>query len=253
MKPGKVLIVDDEPGVLTFLGRCLERAGYQVITRDNPVGTGAAIMRERPDLVIVDLNMPLLSGDEVVKLIRKSDNLEARKTRFVLHSSVPDIAERATACGANGFLAKPAGAKQILDIVQQHVSSSRSGDTSVRPLFVDDEENILKMYRRIFTAYPNAIFATSAREALAAIVTHKPDVVISDVLMPGMSGDELYRTTVAADPEWKQRFIFVTGHLAQEEVGEVLRGIDAPVFCKPTNTALLDLTIRRLAKPRAAA
>ena len=61
----KVMIVDDENTVLEITGAVLEDHGYRVIKRESALGTSLAILREKPDVVLLDVNMPGLSGDRI--------------------------------------------------------------------------------------------------------------------------------------------------------------------------------------------
>ena len=106
MHQSRILIVDDNRTVLKVLSSVLERAGFEVATREEPIGTTVALMREQPDLVILDVNMPALEGDELVRSIRKRSALD--HVFVVLYSALPesDLAELARACGADAHIQK---------------------------------------------------------------------------------------------------------------------------------------------------
>ncbi len=65
----KVVVIDDDPIVLEVVQGSLQDMGHEVTTRSSAMGASAWILRERPDLVLVDLNMPALPGDEWLGLI----------------------------------------------------------------------------------------------------------------------------------------------------------------------------------------
>jgi len=106
IKPKKVLVIDDGATVLAWVSRVLKGAGYLVATRDQPIGTGAAIVREQPDLVLVDVEMPTLNGDELVLGVKKHE--AGQRIPIVLHSSLSatELESRARACGADGYIQK---------------------------------------------------------------------------------------------------------------------------------------------------
>jgi len=58
----KILVIDDGPTVLFWVRKVLGGAGYEVVTQDRPIGGGAAVVRDQPDLVLVDLEMPGLQA-----------------------------------------------------------------------------------------------------------------------------------------------------------------------------------------------
>ena len=65
----KVLCVDDDGVELIVIRAWLELAGYKVVTQKGPLGTTQVFLREKPDVVLLDMNMPGLSGDALGKLI----------------------------------------------------------------------------------------------------------------------------------------------------------------------------------------
>lgn len=67
----KVLVVDDDEIQLMIVRAWLEDAGYTVVTRSTPFGTAAVVLREQPDIVILDVGMPGLAGDQLVPVIER--------------------------------------------------------------------------------------------------------------------------------------------------------------------------------------
>jgi DNA-binding response OmpR family regulator len=67
----KVLVVDDDPLVLEIVRDRLVRAGHHVIIRDSALGTTQHVALELPDVVLLDVNMPAISGIELAQLIKK--------------------------------------------------------------------------------------------------------------------------------------------------------------------------------------
>jgi CheY-like chemotaxis protein len=102
----KVMIVDDSEIVLAVSRRVLEAAGFEVITHPRPAGCIALILQEAPDLLLVDVNMPGLNGDTVVKMLGST---QANGTMIVLlHSSLQDdiLAQKAKSSHAHGYIRK---------------------------------------------------------------------------------------------------------------------------------------------------
>ncbi len=105
--PLHVLVVDDDPTYLDLVQRSLRGHGLTVTTSDSSLGVSNLIRRIEPDLVLLDVNIPALSGDALIGLARKS---APEKTRFVLFSSADESSLRKTAsqCGADGYITKSA-------------------------------------------------------------------------------------------------------------------------------------------------
>jgi len=113
-------------------------------------------------------------------------------------------------------------------------------------LFVDDDMAILSGYRRAFSSdelVPE--FLTSAEQALRRLASPStPDVVVTDLVLPGMNGIELYRRALELDPTWRHRFVFVTGAPTLGYVAEFLREVGGRALAKPVDTRRLRDAIR---------
>jgi len=110
----KVLIIDDDEKLLMATERLLNLAGYEVATRSSEFGTLAAVTAERPDVVLLDLNMPVISGDRLAALL-----LDARQMPpiVVIYSGADEqtVRERAARCGAHGCILKGCSPAEFLD------------------------------------------------------------------------------------------------------------------------------------------
>ena len=101
----RVLVVDDDPVARQVVTTILGGQGYEVLARSEALGTVAVITRERPDIVVLDVNMPGLSGDSLARLV----NLKSgHSTRVILHSSQPlgELTKLAREVGALGCIEK---------------------------------------------------------------------------------------------------------------------------------------------------
>jgi DNA-binding response OmpR family regulator len=110
----KILIADDEPNIVTALEFLLERAGYEVRTAANGDEALAAIAQDPPDLVLLDIMMPVKSGYEVCKRIR--DQPEWGKVKVVMLSAKGRDAEvtKGLAMGADLYVTKPFSTRELL-------------------------------------------------------------------------------------------------------------------------------------------
>ncbi len=102
----KVILIDDSELVRELVRAVLEGAGYQVLTLDSGLGASATIMREQPDLVLVDLSMPALSGDKLAALIKQGGR--ARSTAVAIFSDRPvaELEAAVRSSGADGYIPK---------------------------------------------------------------------------------------------------------------------------------------------------
>jgi CheY-like chemotaxis protein len=111
----KVLVVDDDPVALMLLRTTLEDAGFEVIARAQALGTASAIREHKPDVVLLDLNMPALSGDQLAALIQRAEHLSS--VPIIFHSAAdPDtLREIAARVGALGAIQKSHDPNAFLD------------------------------------------------------------------------------------------------------------------------------------------
>ncbi len=99
----KVLVVDDDPISLEVTRTRLAKAGYEVVTREDALGTSTAIALEDPEVVLLDVAMPGISGEALAKLI--ADNPKRSHISVIFHSArdvveLQTLAERCRALGA---------------------------------------------------------------------------------------------------------------------------------------------------------
>ncbi|HZJ68337.1 MAG TPA: PAS domain S-box protein [Kofleriaceae bacterium] len=101
-----------------------------------------------------------------------------------------------------------------------------------RVLVVDDERLICDAIERELADNHDVAVATTGTDALALVATKKFDLILCDVMMPGMDGHELYRRIAAQYPGVERRFVFMTGALAPN-VAKALDGLPNPWLAKP--------------------
>jgi CheY-like chemotaxis protein len=113
--PGKtILIVDDDPTCRNLVRKILESAGYRVTEAEGVRAGLKQVQENRPDLIILDLNMPEHDGFTFLKF-RAQNNLTAAIPVLVFSGNKDKASvERALALGANQFLGKPIVASQLL-------------------------------------------------------------------------------------------------------------------------------------------
>lgn len=114
---GTVLVIDDSQIVRASLVRMLEDGGFRVHERSTPVGASAVIVRERVDVVVLDINMPVMSGARFAELLQANDRL--RHVGLVLVTGDPEqLAEVADRVGADGALTKAEARTKLVGVVE---------------------------------------------------------------------------------------------------------------------------------------
>lgn len=123
---GKILLVDDDPGLLRLLSIRLRAEGYEVDAVDSAQNALARLPRFAPDLVITDLRMDKMDGIGLLKELQtRSPGL--RVVIITAHGTIPD-AVTATQSGAFGFLTKPIDKDELMETVEKALRVSGSAN-----------------------------------------------------------------------------------------------------------------------------
>ena len=120
MSHKKILICDDDEGILDMLELILSETGHQIIAENNSLNVEQILEKEFPDLILLDLWMPVMSGDQVLKLVRH--NPKTQHLPVIVISASRDGREIATNAGATDFLAKPFDMDELLSKVSTHLA-----------------------------------------------------------------------------------------------------------------------------------
>jgi chemosensory pili system protein ChpA (sensor histidine kinase/response regulator) len=115
----KVLVVDDSITICELLQLYLETAGYDVLLAADGDAAIHLVRESKPDLAIVDIDMPYLSGDEFVAALRSDE--ATRNIPVIFLSSREDLADHAKLLNAVAYLPKPVRADRLLDVVALYV------------------------------------------------------------------------------------------------------------------------------------
>jgi two-component system, chemotaxis family, chemotaxis protein CheY len=113
----RVLAVDDSPTLLGMLVRCLRDGGHEVFTASNGQEALEALRLHAPDMVVTDLNMPVMSGLEFIEAARAEPAGQGVPIVLLTTETAPELAVRAKAVKATGWLAKPLDGPRLLALV----------------------------------------------------------------------------------------------------------------------------------------
>jgi len=112
-----VLVVEDNVLMRKLFVRCLEEGGFTVIEADDPRGVVELMLDTPPDLVVMDIVMPGVSGVELIRQIRTDERLAAIPVVAVTNLATPADKRRLADAGFNGHVSKPIKPKDFLATV----------------------------------------------------------------------------------------------------------------------------------------
>jgi CheY-like chemotaxis protein len=278
-----ILVIDEDPSALETTRVMLEGAGYRVFARDRSAGSISAIVREKPDVVLAELNMARLTGETISKILNKTS--PRPPVVVLLYSALPieTLRLKALAAGAQGYVQKTDNTVDLVRRIEHCVANAGSlsknrmiavapVETSevatpmrMRPptseprlmaatrtaglkvLFVDDDWSLLRAYRAALGSDLQAEFLTSGEEAAQRVLSSSPpDIVVCDIVMPFVTGADLYSQAVKADPSWRERFLFLTGASSTRVVVDFLNDHEGRVLFKPVPANRLLETINKM-------
>ncbi len=250
--------------------KLLKKQGYQVTLAENGKEAVEAVKKGGFDLVLMDIQMPVMGGVEATKEIRELETRNQQrgtsnpdKSGSLLRSDpqqttnysttqllnhLPIIALTANAmkgdrekyldAGMDDYLAKPFKPDEIKKLLEKWASKIQMPDEK-RILIVDDERNTLNSLIRLFRRKMPAakvITAENGIDATAKLGSFKPDLVIADIMMPRMDGVEFVRYVRGTDRYKKTRIVAITGLPENDTRVSAIKavGIDELIY-KPWN------------------
>ena len=104
-----ILIIEDEKGLCAIIKEHLERAGYRTLVANDGAAGFQGILEKKPNLVILDLNLPKITGEEICKEIKDSADKNLSRIPIVIITAKADDVDRVCgmAMGADAYLTKP--------------------------------------------------------------------------------------------------------------------------------------------------
>lgn len=144
----KILIADDEESLVEFIGRALKKQGYRVITAYDGDNALFLIGEELPDLVILDLMMPLMDGWEVCRRAKSDSATRDIPILMLTARSSPDDAVQGLDLGADDYMRKPFSLDELLARVR--VLLRRKRDEEKSSISEDGDLKIDREEREVF-------------------------------------------------------------------------------------------------------
>ncbi len=113
MADERILVVDDEPDILSILVYQLSREGFRVNTAVNGQSAIAAAIEDPPDLVVLDLMLPVIDGYEVLKTLRRDQRTESIPVLLLTARREEEERVRGFEYGADDYVTKPFSAREL--------------------------------------------------------------------------------------------------------------------------------------------
>lgn len=265
----KILIIDDSEVVLGVCQSILEGAGYQVVTHARATGSVALILQCKPDLVLLDVNMPSVRGDMVARM--SSATRPTTGTIVLLHSSLDEaeLKRLTEECGAHGYLRKTSNShaflRQIATYLPEKDSTTFRVNTTGAPpsapesgpmprssgrskggvvLLVNGDMAEMSQLRRMIQELGyQPEFALSAQQGADKLnVSVAPCAVIVSAELPGQGMNLVFDAAVSRDRSFRERMIVIAS--LDSAVGFPV-GFAGMVVTRPVQKSALEKVLAR--------
>ena len=255
----KILVVDDSEVVLGVAKAMLEEAGYEVETNGRATGSVALILHTKPDLVLLDVNMPSLRGDMIARMSVATNN--STGTIVVLHSTLPEkeLERLAQESGAHGYIKETNNSHQFVrqvrafldsapqreakrpiktaDLSQERLPSSAQQPKRKTILLVDRDMTALSDLRRLTQSLGyEPSFALSSQQASSKLQSDSPDLVILSDQLP-----DIERLLLSLSASYGDRLLILCDDASTTRIPTNMRTLKRPVPLQVLRSTLAQL------------
>jgi len=217
----KILIVEDEEVLLNVLKNKLQKEGFDVLSAENGEASLKVIDNEKPDLVLLDILMPKMSGIEVLKKLKENGTLESLPVIILSNSGQPSEIKEARDLGVKDCLIKAEfDPQEVVDKIRKYIPEEAESDAAeatdtttveqesaetkeaapqissdnFRVLVVEDDQFLRGLMSQKLTKEGfEVIEAVDGEEGLKMVTEKQPHIVLLDLILPGMGGFEVLR------------------------------------------------------------
>jgi two-component system alkaline phosphatase synthesis response regulator PhoP len=123
--PKKIMVVDDEPYIARVIKFKLEQEGYTVISANDGITGLTKIKEEKPDMVLLDVMMPGMSGYEVCQKIKGDAELAGIPVVILTAKGQERDREQGFSMGASDYITKPFSPNRLLELVKSIIGEAK--------------------------------------------------------------------------------------------------------------------------------
>lgn len=238
----KILLIEDDKTLAELLEKKFQASGYEVTVVMDGVKGLASIKEIKPDLVLLDIIIPSLNGYEILEAKRDDPQIKDIPVIIISNSGQPVELQRAIELGAQDYFIKAQiDPDEILSKVQAIVPATKT-DSNVslmnKKIMLIEDDSFLSdvLTKKLLNEKCNVIHATSGEMALDLIEKEIPDVVLLDIILPGISGFDTLQK-IKTNPKSKDVKVIVLSNLSQQDNKDRAKELGAMLFIvKATST-----------------
>lgn len=243
----KILIIEDEEVLLLTLESKLKKEGYDVITARNGEDGLDLIKKESPDLVLLDIVMPKMTGMEMMEKLKRNESIVAPLIVVISNSGQPVELEELKRLGASDWLIKTNfNPQELVEKVRtllgenlnensrdekneeksedfSRVKKVKSKSGAKKILIVEDDRFLRDlMVQKLENENYEVFVAVDGEMGYKKIIEIKPDMILLDLILPGINGFEVLEK-MKANQDIASIPVLILSNLGQKE--DIERGL----------------------------
>lgn len=282
MSAKKILFIEDSRTMLLALGERVNLSGYEWFIASDPMSIMPEILRIRPELIILDINMRTVNAFSILEVLRANSDPAIARIQVIIGSAAGDLVEIGNALKfgvVDYFIKNPIDIEQVIAKINKHMGvgnpeqnlqvddtasvasvtptpppASNAQSNLTKLLIVEDDKflrdlAVQKLSKEAF----NLFAAMDGEQGLAMAEKEIPDVILLDILLPGIDGFEVLRR-IRANPVFAGTRVAMLSNFGQREDIEKALGLGADQFFIKANFTLDEIVqeVKKIAAiPRA--
>ena len=225
----KVIYVDDVSySLITVKNRLIDH--YDIFPADSVVKMYELLSYMKPDLILLDVNMPDIDGYEAIKGLKSDDKYSNIPVIFLTGKSDRESVVKGLSLGAADYVIKPFSATKLIESIESILNPSDSKEISFEDedgnkpavLVVDDVSSMLRAMQYALQDRYKVFILSKSEDVMDFLRTKKPELIVLDYLMPVMNGFDLI-PMIRTLPEHKETpIIIITTEGTHDHVNEAM-------------------------------
>lgn len=241
-----ILVIEDDRVLGDVMIEKLNRAGYDShLERDGKTGL-AAVVRIKPDLILLDIVLPTMNGYEILEALRETKDVSAIPVIIISNSGQPVEISRALELGVKDYVVKAMfSPDEVLKKVEEQLiraSPNRKAEhTGLSIVLVEDDPLLSTLFTTKMSSEGFVVHhAEDGSSAMEKVRSAKPDIVILDVILPGMDGFEVLEA-LKKDPETKNIPVIMLSNIGQSAERKRGEELGAAAFLIKANVSISEV------------
>jgi DNA-binding response OmpR family regulator len=243
-----ILIIDDDETFLKMVRPTIVAQGYAVLTATTGEEGLQMARKHKPDLIILDVILPKLKGREVCKKLKMDPSTSFIPIAFVTSKHSQDDVQAEMEIGAVTHLNKPLSPRILVSTIRDILEGKEHATNEWRSiLLIDDDESILLTSRHILLSHGFSVLtATAGEEGIRLAKQYKPDLILLDVILPGLKGRDVCKQ-LKLDPLTQNiPVVFLTAKHSTDDIHAEMEAGAVAHLPKPITPEILISTVKNI-------